>query len=163
MVIDFFCREHLHWGVLTQMFPERASRDPQSICCRNADVCFGEEYYHGVSKQDFSGVSVGGGCVTLASGKWWILSTSLKKQLTALVEKIHICLWFGVFVDLDSFVRICIQVLKNNSYRKYLHQGCSMSFNFPWGQYFFSCQKLGSLFRVCRTFLPIFIILFTIL
>lgn len=45
------------------MFPETASRDPRSICCRSADVCFGKEYYHGVSKQDFAGVFVGGGYI----------------------------------------------------------------------------------------------------
>lgn len=67
---------------MTQMFPERASRDPQSICCRSADVCFGEEYCHGVSKQDFAEVSVG--------DKRWNLSTSLRKKPTALVKKIHI-------------------------------------------------------------------------
>jgi len=66
----------------------------------------------------------------------------------------------GFFLDLDSFVTTCIQVLNNSSYRQYLHQGNSMSLNFLWGKYLFSCQKFGSLFRVCRTFLLIYLLYF---
>lgn len=64
MVIDFFLREHPHRGVSTQMFPEKASRDPRCICCRSVDVYFSEVYTRckqtGLS--DVAGVSGAGGC-----------------------------------------------------------------------------------------------------